>query len=282
MSNNVIEVNNLKTYFSTNSGLIKAVDGVSFEAPQGKTLAIVGESGSGKSVTALSIMRLIPKSTDKTTTGSVLFGNKDLLKIPEREMANIRGKEISIIFQEPMTSLNPIMSIGDQIQEVAITHDRLKKSQAKEKTIDMLRELGITSPETVINKYPHQMSGGMRQRVMIAMALICTPKLLIADEPTTSLDVTIQALIIDIIKRLQMALKMSIIFISHDLGVVAEVADYVSVMYAGKIVEYTDVKTFFRNARHPYSLELLKSIRDTENKKCGNNSRNNKRFTDNI
>ncbi|MGR3180041.1 MAG: ABC transporter ATP-binding protein [Candidatus Anammoxibacter sp.] len=259
MSNNVIEVKDLKTYFSTNSGLIKAVDGISFDVPKGKTFAIVGESGSGKSVTALSIMRLIPKSKDIITTGKVMFGNIDLLKISEREMTNVRGKEIGMVFQEPSTSLNPVMKIGDQVGEVVMIHNGLKKRQAKEKAVDMLGKLGIVSPETIIDKYPHQMSGGMKQRIMIAMALICTPKLLIADEPTTSLDVTIQAVIIDIIKRLQTNLNMSIIFITHDLGVVAEVADYVAVMKNGKIVENTDVKTFFRNPKHPYSIELLKN-----------------------
>ncbi|MGR3320216.1 MAG: ABC transporter ATP-binding protein, partial [Candidatus Anammoxibacter sp.] len=229
MSNNVIEVKDLKTYFSSNSGLIKAVDGISFNVPKGKTFAIVGESGSGKSVTALSIMRLIPKSPDMITEGKVMFGNIDLLKISEREMTNVRGREIGMVFQEPSTSLNPVMKIGDQVKEVVMIHNGLKKRQAKEKAVDMLGKLGIESPETIIDKYPHQMSGGMKQRIMIAMALICAPKLLIADEPTTSLDVTIQAVIIDIIKRLQTTLNMSIIFITHDLGVVAEVADYVAV-----------------------------------------------------
>ncbi|MGR3219989.1 MAG: ABC transporter ATP-binding protein [Candidatus Anammoxibacter sp.] len=260
MSSNVIEVKDLKTHFSSSSGLIKAVDGISFNVPEGKTFAIVGESGSGKSVTALSIMRLIPKSKDVITTGEVMLGDVDLLKISEREMTGIRGKEIGMVFQEPTTSLNPVMKIGDQVKEVVMIHNGLKKRRAKEEAVHMLGKLGIKSPETIIDKYPHQMSGGMKQRIMIAMALICTPKLLIADEPTTSLDVTIQAVIIDIIKKLQTTLKMSIIFITHDLGVVAEVADYVAVMKNGKIVENTDVKTFFRNPQHPYSVKLLNNI----------------------
>ena len=229
--------------------------------PQCKTLAIVGESGSGKTAIALSIMRLNPKSTSKIIEGNAIFNNIDLFKISEQEMVKIRGKEISMIFQEPMTSLNPVMRIGDQIMETAMFHDGLNKRQARDKTVQLLKELGFSSPETSINEYPHQMSGGMKQRIMIAMAIICTPKLLIADEPTTSLDVTVQAMIIDLIKRLQITLKMSIIFITHDLAIVAEIADYVAVMYNGRIVEQADVKTFFRGASHPYSKELLQSVK---------------------
>lgn len=258
---NVIEITNLKTHFYTKSGVIKAVDGISFTVPQCKTLAIVGESGSGKSATALSIMRLNPGLTSKIIDGEAIFGNIDLFKISEKEMVKIRGKEISMIFQEPMTSLNPVMRIGDQIMETAMFHDGLNKRQARDKTVQLLNELGFSSPGTIINEYPHQMSGGMRQRIMIAIAIICAPKLLIADEPTTSLDVTIQAMIIDLIKRLQMTLKMSIIFITHDLAIVAEIADYVAVMYAGRIVEQADVKTFFRDTKHPYSKELLQSAK---------------------
>lgn len=259
MPNNVIKVNNLSTYFYTNSGEVKAVDGVSFSVPNGKTLAIVGESGSGKSATALSIMRLIPKSSAKIASGEVLFGDVDLLKISEKEMINIRGQDIGMIFQEPMTSLNPVMKIGEQIMEVVMTHHQLNRQQARHKTIQLLNKLGITSPEKRINDYPHQMSGGMKQRVMIAIALICSPKLLIADEPTTSLDVTIQAIIIDLIMRLQKSLKMSIIFITHDLAVVAEIADYVLVMYNGSVVENANVISFFKRTKHPYSKVLLNS-----------------------
>ncbi len=258
--NNVIEIKNLETHFYTNTGTVKAIEDVSFVVPDGKTVAIVGESGSGKSATALSIMRLLPQLSSKTVNGEVLFGDIDLLKISEKEMINIRGRDIGMIFQEPMTSLNPVMKIGEQIMEVAITHNKLTKKQAKEKTIQLLKELGITSPGERINEYPHQMSGGMKQRIMIAIALICSPKLLIADEPTTSLDVTIQAVIIDLIKRLQKSLKMSIIFITHDLAVVAEIADFVAVMYKGKIVEHADVISFFKYTQHPYSKKLLNAV----------------------
>ncbi len=265
--NNVLEVKDLKTYFLGKRRLIKAVDGISFSVPNGKTIAILGESGSGKSITAHSIMRLIPKSIDKTVSGQILFQDKNLLEIPEKEMVKIRGKFISMIFQEPMTSLNPVMKIGDQIKEVAMFHEGLNKHEAKEKTVEILGKLAIQSPGEVFNKYPYQMSGGMKQRIMIAMAIICTPRLLIADEPTTSLDVTIQALIIDIIKKLQRSLNMSIIFISHDLGVVAEVADYIAVMYDGKLVEQGEVKAFFSGPKHPYAAKLLESYHEIGVKK---------------
>ena len=260
--NNVLEVKDLKTYFRGTNRLVKAVDGISFSVPEGKTLAILGESGSGKSITAHSIMRLIPKSIEKSIEGQILFENNNLLEISEKEMVKIRGKLISMIFQEPMTSLNPVMRIGDQIQEVAMFHDGLNKLDAKEKTVEILEKLAIQRPAEVFKKYPHQMSGGMKQRIMIAMAIICTPRLLIADEPTTSLDVTIQALIIDIIMKLQRSLNMSIIFISHDLGVVAEVADYIAVMYNGKLVEQGEVNAFFREPKHPYSAMLIKAYHD--------------------
>ena len=286
MVDSIVTVKNLSVSFSSNNHLIKAVDNISFEVPRGKTFAIVGESGSGKSVTAMSIMRLIPKNRYLISSGSILFNNLDLLKVPEKEMIKIRGKDISMIFQEPMSSLNPVMKIGDQIKEVAIIHNGLKKHEAEKKSVEMLEKLGITSPNAIINKYPHQMSGGMQQRIMIAIAIICTPKLLIADEPTTSLDVTIQALIIDIIKRLQKILNMSIIFISHDLGVVAEIADFVSVMFSGKIVEITNVMTFFGDAKHPYSLELLNLYKDFQLKEniCNENiyQQNCDNFADNT
>ena len=276
MEKNIIEVKNLSTDFYTNNGTIKAVNDVSFNVPFGKTLAIVGESGSGKSATALSIMRLIPKHTAEIVKGEVIFNDVDLLKLPESQMRRIRGNDIGMIFQEPMTSLNPVMKIGDQIMEVARTHDKLSKSEAKEKTIHLLNKLGIISADKMINSYPHQLSGGMKQRVMISIAMICSPKLLIADEPTTSLDVTIQAAIINLIKSLQKTIKMSIIFISHDLAVVAEMADYVLVMYTGNVIEYADVNSFFKKTKHPYSKELLRccthSVQDKNDgylKNCG-------------
>lgn len=277
MTKNIIEVKNLSTHFYTNSGTIKAVNDVSFTIPYGKTLAIVGESGSGKSATALSIMRLIPKSSAEIVSGEVIFDDIDLLKLTERQMRRIRGKDIGMIFQEPMTSLNPVMKIGDQIMEVSITHEKLSKSQAKEKTINILTNLGITSADKRINNYPHQLSGGMKQRVMIAISMICSPKLLIADEPTTSLDVTIQATIIDLIKSLQKVIKMSIMFITHDLAVVAKIADYVLVMYAGNVIEHADVNSFFRKTKHPYSRELLRSctpsVQDKKEKYNNHNRR---------
>lgn len=259
MVENILEVKDLRTSFFTESGEVKAVDGVSFSVPAGKTLGIVGESGSGKSITSLSILRLI-QSPGKIVGGEILFDGKDLLKLSEKEMRKIRGNEISMIFQEPMTSLNPVFTIGDQISEVYRIHQNLSKKEAREKSIEMLKLVGIPSPEKRIDQYPHELSGGMRQRVMIAMALACNPKLLIADEPTTALDVTIQAQILALIKELQQKLHMSVIFITHDLGVVAETCDYVAVMYCGKVVEYADVKTLFKNPQHPYTVGLLNSL----------------------
>lgn len=256
---NILEVKDLCTSFFTEDGEVKAVDGVSFSVPAGKTLGIVGESGSGKSITSLSILRLI-QSPGKIKSGQVLFDGKDLLKLSDKDMRKIRGNEISMIFQEPMTSLNPVFTIGEQISEVYRIHRNLSKKEAKEKSIEMLKLVGIPSPEKRIDQYPHELSGGMRQRVMIAMALACNPKLLIADEPTTALDVTIQAQILTLIKELQQKLHMSVIFITHDLGVVAETCDYVAVMYCGKVVEYADVKTLFKNPQHPYTVGLLNSL----------------------
>lgn len=256
---NILEVKDLCTSFFTEDGEVKAVDGVSFSVPAGKTLGIVGESGSGKSITSLSILRLI-QSPGKIKSGQVLFDGKDLLKLSDKDMRKIRGNEISMIFQEPMTSLNPVFTIGEQISEVYRIHWNLSKKEAKEKSIEMLKLVGIPSPEKRIDQYPHELSGGMRQRVMIAMALACNPKLLIADEPTTALDVTIQAQILTLIKELQQKLHMSVIFITHDLGVVAETCDYVAVMYCGKVVEYADVKTLFKNPQHPYTVGLLNSL----------------------
>lgn len=255
----LLEVRNLKTYFFQKNKEIPAVDGVDFTVQPGETVAIVGESGSGKSVTSLSILKLVP-SPGKIVEGEIIFNGKDLVSLPEKEMGYIRGNQISMIFQEPMTSLNPVFTIGEQISEVYQIHRNLSKREAKEKSIEMLKLVGIPSPEKRIDQYPHELSGGMRQRVMIAMALACNPKLLIADEPTTALDVTIQAQILRLIKELQEKLHMSVIFITHDLGVVAETCDYVAVMYCGKVVEFADVKTLFKNPQHPYTVGLLNSL----------------------
>lgn len=255
----ILDVRNLQTSFFTEQGEVKAVDGVNFAVPKGKTLGIVGESGSGKSITSLSILRLI-QEPGKVVGGEIIFKGEDLLKKSEAEMLQIRGNKISMIFQEPMTSLNPVYTIGEQISEAFIIHQRLSKKQAMKESVNMLKLVGIPSPEKRVNQYPHELSGGMRQRVMIAMALACKPDLLIADEPTTALDVTIQAQILELMKDLQKELGMSIIMITHDLGVVAESCDYVAVMYCGKVVEYADVDTLFKNPKHPYTVGLLKSL----------------------
>ncbi|MBO8141737.1 MAG: ABC transporter ATP-binding protein [Firmicutes bacterium] len=256
----LLSVRNLKTYFETEDGLVPAVDGISFDLDRGGTLGIVGESGSGKSVTSLSIMRLIPTPPGRILDGEILFEGEDLLKKSPAEMRRIRGNEISMIFQEPMTSLNPVFTVGDQIMEAIILHQKLSKKEARDKAIEMLRLVGIPSPEKRVDDYPHQMSGGMRQRVMIAMALSCNPKLLIADEPTTALDVTIQAQILDLMRKLRDELGTAIILITHDLGVIAEMVEEVIVMYAGKIVEHTDVRSLFRSPKHPYTEGLLGSL----------------------
>ncbi|MCR6108353.1 ABC transporter ATP-binding protein [Salipaludibacillus agaradhaerens] len=255
----IIDVNELQTSFYTSKGEVKAVDGVSFDVPSGKTLGIVGESGSGKSITSLSIMRLI-ESPGKVKGGSITFNGEDLLAKSEAEMRHIRGNQISMIFQEPMTSLNPVFTIGDQIAESYMIHEKLSKKEALKKALGMLELVGIPSPKDRLKAYPYELSGGMRQRAMIAIALACNPELLIADEPTTALDVTIQAQILRLINRLQDELGMSMILITHDLGVVAETCDYVAVMYAGKIVEYADVHTLFKAPKHPYTVGLLKSL----------------------
>ncbi|MFA9557720.1 ABC transporter ATP-binding protein [Evansella sp. AB-rgal1] len=261
MSKNILEVSDLKTYFYLDDNkVVKSVDGVTFAVPEGKTLGIVGESGSGKSVTALSILKLIDKP-GQIAGGSILFDDtEELTSLSESAMQKIRGNNISMIFQEPMTSLNPVHTIGRQIQESLDIHQNLNKKQTKEKVIELLQLVGIPSPEKRITQYPYELSGGMRQRVMIAMALACNPKLLIADEPTTALDVTIQAQILELIKMLQAEIGMSVVLITHDLGVVAETCDYVAVMYSGKIVEYSDVYTLFENPRHPYTVGLLNSL----------------------
>jgi len=254
----LLKITELKTSFFTEAGEVKAVDGVSFTIEKGETLCLVGESGSGKSMTALSIMRLVPRP-GKIIAGEIMYQRKNLLTLTEREMRDIRGKEISMVFQEPMTSLNPVFTIGDQIMEAITLHQGLGKKDALAKTIDMLRLVGIPDSDRRVKDYPNQLSGGMRQRVMIAMALSCHPGLLIADEPTTALDVTIQAQILDLIGDLRKKLGMSVLLITHDLGIVAETADHVAVMYAGEIVESADVKTLFKNPSHPYTTGLLNS-----------------------
>lgn len=255
----LLEARDLSTYFFTDEGIVKAVDGVSFNLSLGESLGILGESGCGKSVTALSIMRLV-QPPGKIVNGEILFNGEDLLKKPEEEMRQIRGNKISMIFQDPMTSLNPVFTIGDQIIEVITLHQGLDKRSAKKKAIEMLELVRIPEAEKRINDYPHQFSGGMRQRVMIAMALSCNPSILIADEPTTALDVTIQAQILELIKLLRKEFQMSTILITHDMGIVAEYCDNVLVMYAGKVVEYADLKTIFKHPAHPYTIGLLESV----------------------
>ncbi|WP_097026802.1 ABC transporter ATP-binding protein [Clostridium peptidivorans] len=256
----LLEVKNLKTQFKMKDGLVNAVNGVDFNIDKGEVVAIVGESGSGKSVTSLSIMGLIPSPPGKVIDGEILFKGEDLLNKNKREMQDIRGSKISMIFQEPMTSLNPVFTVGRQISESIMRHEKLSKKAAGKKAIEMLDLVGIPSPETRIKNYPHQLSGGMRQRVMIAMALTCNPELLIADEPTTALDVTIQAQILDLMVKLKEKLGTSILLITHDLGVVAETADRVVVMYCGKVVENGSVDEIFENPMHPYTQGLLNSI----------------------
>lgn len=255
----LLKVENLKTYFYTEDGLVKAVDGVSFEVYEGETLGIVGESGCGKSVTSLSIMRLLDQN-GRIVEGRIIFKGRNLVELPEHEMRKIRGKEIAMIFQEPMVALNPVFTIGDQIMETLMLHQGMSEREARNRAIELLRRVGIPEPEKRIDAYPHQLSGGMRQRAMIAMALSCRPSVLIADEPTTALDVTIQAQILELMKELQREYGMAIILITHDMGVIAEMCDRVAVMYAGKVVEYGDVRTIFSDSKHPYTYELLESI----------------------
>ena len=255
----LLEVKDLKVEFPTRQGLVKAVNGVTFSVDSGETVAIVGESGSGKSVTSLAVMRLL-QSPGRVSGGSITFDGADILALSEKEMESVRGAKISMIFQEPMTSLNPVYRVGDQIVEAIQTHTDLKYKEAMERAVEMLRVVGIPSPEDRANDYPHQMSGGMRQRVMIAMALSCNPKLLIADEPTTALDVTIQAQILDLIYNLREKFNMGVMLITHDLGVVSEVADRVVVMYCGQVVETARVDQLFERPLHPYTLGLLQSI----------------------
>lgn len=261
MSEKILEVKDLVVEFKTDRGTIKAVNGVNFDVYKGKTVGIVGESGSGKSVSALAIMGLIPNPPGRVASGQILFNGKSLVHMEPKEMRKIRGNKIAMIFQEPMTSLNPVFTIGNQIEEVIELHQpQLSRKEREAKAIDMLRLVGIPSPDKRVKEYPHQLSGGMRQRVMIAIALSCEPDILIADEPTTALDVTIQAQILELMKKLQKELGMGIILITHDLGVVAETCDTVAVMYCGQIVETADVKTLFNHPRHPYTKGLMDSI----------------------
>jgi oligopeptide/dipeptide ABC transporter ATP-binding protein len=256
----LLKIEDLRTYFKMEGGLARAVDGVSYEIRPGRTLAVVGESGSGKSVTALSILRLIPSPPGVHAGGHIFFEGRDLTTLSESELQDIRGNKIAMIFQEPMTSLNPVFTVGDQIGESLRLHKGMTRAQAREHAIQMLKEVKIPSPEARVDEHPHQLSGGMRQRVMIAMALACNPKLLIADEPTTALDVTVQAQILDLMRELQARNGTAILFITHDLGVVAEMADDVVVMYAGKVVERADVQTLFDTPTHPYTQGLFRSM----------------------
>ena len=265
MTEPLLEVKNLRINFKTYAGLVQAVRGVDFSLAKGETLAIVGESGSGKSVTSNALMRLIPQPAGRYEDGQILFEGKDLLKLSEREMESIRGNEIAMIFQDPMTALNPTMRVGKQIMEVILTHKKgVSKEAAKQRAIELLAEVGIPDPERRFKQYPHEFSGGMRQRVVIAIALAAEPKILIADEPTTALDVTIQAQILELMKKIQEKNGNAIIFITHDLGVVANVADRVAVMYAGQIVEYGSSHDIFYNPKHPYTWGLLGSMPDLD------------------
>lgn len=256
----LLEVKDLAISFKTYGGEVQAIRGVNFHLDKGETLAIVGESGSGKSVTSQAIMKLIPMPPGYFKRGEILFEGKDLVPLSEKEMQNVRGKEIGMIFQDPMTSLNPTMKVGKQITEVLFKHEKISKEAAKKRAVELLELVGIPMPEKRVNQFPHEFSGGMRQRVVIAMALAANPKLLIADEPTTALDVTIQAQILELMKDLQKKIDTSIIFITHDLGVVANVADRVAVMYAGQIVETGTVDEIFYDPRHPYTWGLLASM----------------------
>jgi peptide/nickel transport system ATP-binding protein len=257
--NHLLEVRNLQTHFPTRAGLVRAVDGVSFYLDRGELLGLVGESGCGKSMTALSIMRLI-SPPGKIVCGEIIFDGNDLLKLPEADMRQIRGDDIAMIFQDPMTSLNPVFKVGEQIAEALRLHRKMSRREARLAAIDAMREVSIPDPERRVDDYPHQLSGGMRQRVMIAMALACDPKLLIADEPTTALDVTIQAQILELLDELRKNRELAVLLITHDLGVVAEVADRVAVMYTGRIVEESPVEELFARPKHPYTEGLLRSV----------------------
>jgi len=257
---NLLEIKNLRTYFYIRDHVAKAVDDVSLSIQSGQTLGLVGESGCGKSVTAHSIIQLIPVPPGKIEGGQIFFEGKNLLEFPESKMRKIRGNRISMIFQEPMTSLNPVFSVGDQVAEVIRLHQKLSRGETRRRVIEMFQLVGISAAEKRLSDYPHQMSGGMRQRVMIAMALACNPQLMIADEPTTALDVTIQAQILDLMNKLKTDTGAAILFITHDLGVIAEMAQNVAVMYAGRVMEYTDVKSLYADPKNPYTIGLLQSI----------------------
>jgi len=258
----LLELRNLRTHFHGDEGVARAVDGVNYKVLAGETLGIVGESGCGKSVTSLSIMQLVPQPPGFYAGGEILYRGENLLEASEDRMREIRGNHISMIFQEPMTALNPVFTVGNQIMETVMLHEGLDKQAARQRAIGMLEKVGIPSPAQRVDEYPHQLSGGMRQRVMIAMAMICNPSLLIADEPTTALDVTIQAQILDLIKELQEREGMSVLLITHDLAVVAENAHHVAVMYAGKVVEYAAVEDLYAKPRHPYTIGLMRSLPD--------------------
>jgi peptide/nickel transport system ATP-binding protein len=256
----LLDIRGLKTYFYTEEGVVRAVDGVDLHIDRGETLGVVGESGCGKTVTALSIMKLIAIPPGKIVEGQMLWGGRDLVTLPPAQMRRVRGKEISMVFQEPMTSLNPVFTVGEQIAEAIRLHEGLGRRGAMAKTVEMLKLVHMANPERRVKEYPHQLSGGMRQRVMIAMALSCNPKLLIADEPTTALDVTIQAQILDLLNELKAKIGMAVLLITHDMGVIAETAQRVMVMYAGKVVEEAPVKELFKEPLHPYTQGLLRSI----------------------
>ncbi len=265
----LLETKDLRVCFKSDTGVTRAVDGVSFRVEQGKVLGIVGESGSGKSVTSLSLMQLVPKPNGYIEAGQILFHGEDLMKKSEKEIRKIRGNKIAMIFQEPMSSLNPVFSIGDQLGEALKLHQGISGAENRKRCAEMLEMVRIADPEKMLKRYPHELSGGMRQRVMIAMAILCDPELMIADEPTTALDVTIQAQILQLLRELQQKRRMSIMFITHDLGVIAEIADRVAVMYAGRIVEEADVTTLLRTPRHPYTRGLIDAIPENYDSELG-------------
>jgi len=267
MKSPLLEVRDLSIHFFTEEGVVRAVENVSLEIYPSEILGLVGESGCGKSVTGLSLLRLIPIPPGQIVNGDIFFDGRSLLNLDEKEIQRVRGNDISMIFQEPMTSLNPVFTIGDQIMEVIILHQELDKTAARKRAIEMLDRVKIPSPDKMINSYPHQLSGGMRQRAMIAMALSCQPKLLIADEPTTALDVTIQAQVLQLLEEIQREMGMSVLLITHDLGVVAEIADRVAVMYAGRVLEYGPIKAIFGKMRNPYTRGLMHSIPQLTEKK---------------
>lgn len=267
MAEPLLAIRDLKTYFISKGSEVRAVDGIDIDVEKGQIVCIVGESGCGKSMTSLSIMRLVPKPFGKIVDGEMLFNGKDLTKLTEREMSDVRGNDISMIFQEPMTALNPVTTIGSQIAEVLIRHRGLNKRQALDRAVEMLQFVGVPRAKEIVHEYPHQLSGGLRQRVMIAMAMVCEPKLLIADEPTTALDVTIQAQVLELMKKMRRETGTAIILITHDLGVVADMADHVVVMYAGQVVESVNADTIFESPLHPYTKALMDSIPSIEEEK---------------